>query len=290
MPDLKKRRAENVEGPFYVDSTCIDCDACRWIAPQSFHDTGDQSAVFHQPRGEAETMAALQALISCPTASIGTTDKAAQARMKQAIDSFPRPIDANVYHCGFHSESSFGAASWLVKRPQGNVLIDSPRFAMPLVKQVEAMGGVSTMFLSHIDDVADHDKWAAHFGCERVMHADDARGLTIERKTKGREPVRLDSELLFIPTPGHTRGSAVLLYKEKYLFTGDHLAWSPRRNHLIAFRGANWYSWPETIASMKALQAYEFEWVLPGHGRMHYAPAREMAASLARCIAWMEEN
>jgi glyoxylase-like metal-dependent hydrolase (beta-lactamase superfamily II)/ferredoxin len=288
MPDLKKRRAENIEGAFYVDSTCIDCDACRWIAPASFREDGDQSAVFQQPQGQAETFAALQALVACPTASIGTTDKAAQARTKEAVAAFPRVIDANVHHCGFHAESSFGAASWFIQRPQGNVMIDSPRFAMPLVKRIEQMGGVRTMFLTHIDDVADHAKWAKHFKCERVMHADDARGLDIERKLAGREAVTLDDELTVIPTPGHTRGSAVLLYTNKYLFTGDHLAWSPRRKHLVAFRDANWYSWPETIKSMQALQAYAFEWVLPGHGRMHHAPAAEMARHLAQCVEWMQ--
>ena len=35
----------NVDGEFFVDSTCIDCDACRQIAPAVFHDIGDQSAV-----------------------------------------------------------------------------------------------------------------------------------------------------------------------------------------------------------------------------------------------------
>lgn len=29
------------------------------------------------------------------------------------------------------------------------------------------------MFLTHQDDVADHAKWAARFGCERIIHEDD---------------------------------------------------------------------------------------------------------------------
>ena len=33
MANVKLRRAENVAGPFYVDSSCIDCDACRSMAP-----------------------------------------------------------------------------------------------------------------------------------------------------------------------------------------------------------------------------------------------------------------
>lgn len=288
MADVRKRRPGNTDGPFYVDSTCIDCDACRWIAPASFREVDGQSAVYSQPADEVERFAALQALVACPTASIGVTDPALQARTKEAVASFPRAIDANVHHCGFHAESSFGAASWFITRPEGNVLVDSPRFAMPLVKRIEQMGGIKTLFLTHIDDVADHDKWARHFGCERVMHADDARGLAIERKVQGRDPLKLDADLTVIPTPGHTRGSACLLYADKYLFTGDHLAWSPRRGHLVAFRDACWYSWEELKVSMQSLAAYGFEWVLPGHGRIHHASREQMAKAMQQCLAWME--
>jgi len=71
------------------------------------------------------------------------------------------------------SEASFGAWAYLIVRsPEqgGNVLVDSPRFTTPLVKRIEKMGGVSLMFLSHRDDIADHAKFAAHFHCPRVMH------------------------------------------------------------------------------------------------------------------------
>jgi len=44
-------------------------------------------------------------------------------------------IAGEVFHCGFHSAASFGAASYLIVRPQSNVLVDSPRFAGPLVRR-----------------------------------------------------------------------------------------------------------------------------------------------------------
>ena len=49
MADPALRLPENVPGDFYVDSTCIDCDACRIFAPTVFSDARDQSFVFHQP-------------------------------------------------------------------------------------------------------------------------------------------------------------------------------------------------------------------------------------------------
>ena len=94
--------------------------------------------------------------------------------------------------------------------------------------------------------------------------------------------------LVAIPVPGHTRGSAVLLDEEGFLFTGDHLAHSPRLGHLYAFRDACWHSWTEQIRSMEKLRAYAFAWVLPGHGRRGHGSREEMASQLDACIAWMK--
>jgi glyoxylase-like metal-dependent hydrolase (beta-lactamase superfamily II) len=229
------------------------------------------------------------ALVACPTASIGT-DPRRSAR--PGVEAFPDPVVDHVYFCGFTAESSFGAWSYLAVRPAeqgGNVLVDSPRFTAPLVNRIAEMGGVSLMLLTHRDDIADHDKFAARFGCPRVMHqADGAAGLGIERVIAGTDPVRIDGDFLLIPTPGHTRGHQVFLYREKVLFTGDHLAWSPARRTLQAFRDACWYSWPEQIRSMEKLLAYRFESVLPGHGRIHHDSAEAMHEHLERCVAWMK--
>src|ERR1044072_1840521 len=224
MANPARRLPENVPGDFYVDESCIDCDACRQIAPTVFRDHGEQSSVYRQPRTEAEVLGALKAIVACPTSSIGTTRDYA-ARL--GVEAFPERLDANVYFCGFTAESSFGAWSYLVVRPKaegGNILIDSPRFTRPLVRKIEALGGVRTIFLTHRDDVADQDKLARHFSASRVIHAEDnAARYGVERIVKGEEAVRLDKDLIVIPTPGHTRGHAVLLYRDKNLFTRDTL-------------------------------------------------------------------
>ena len=288
MASLAKRRPENAPGDLFVDTTCIDCDACRWIAPATFDEAGDMSRVHRQPATPAERRRALMALVACPTASIGTEEKAAD--LAAARDAFPDPIEGGVHHCGYHAESSFGAASYLVVREQGNVLVDSPRFAKPLVKRIEELGGISLILLTHKDDVADHEKWAAHFGAPRMLHADDVTRSTrdVERKLEGADPIALDDELQAIPTPGHTKGHACFLWRERFLFTGDHLAWSPDRQQLIAFRRACWYDWPTLVRSMHRLAEHRFEWVLPGHGRMASFDAERMRAEMTRCLAWME--
>jgi glyoxylase-like metal-dependent hydrolase (beta-lactamase superfamily II) len=123
-----------------------------------------------------------------------------------------------------------------------------------------------------------------------VLHRDDIRAGTamIEMQPSGSEPLELEDGLLMIPTPGHTRGHAVFLYENRFLFTGDHLAWSESRGHLYAFRSACWYSWTEQIRSMSRLLDYTFEYVLPGHGRPVHLSTDEMRRSLERCIDWMK--
>lgn len=288
MAHLNQRRSQNVNGDFYVDRTCIDCDTCRWMVPEVFHRAGEQSAVYHQPEDEKERLRSLQALLACPTSSIGTVEKPED--IKDAQQSFPIPIEDDVYHCGYHSESSYAATSYFIQRPDGNVLVDSPRFAPPLVKRLEEMGGIRYMYLTHRDDVADHQKYAQHFGCDRILHEDDiTRGTRdVEIQLTGFEPIELASDLLIIPVPGHSKGHTVLLHNHKFLFTGDHLAWDEELEQLVAFRDYCWYSWSEQVKSMHKLANYSFEWVLPGHGRRYHADAKTMHQEMLKCLAWMD--
>lgn len=299
MATLTQRRSENVTGDIYVDNSCIDCDTCRWMAPTIFSRENSQSAVTQQPSNAAEREAAVQALLSCPTASIGTVDRPTDVKAVQ--ESFPIPVTNTVYHCGYHSEQSFGAAAYFIKRPEGNVLVDSPRFTPPLVKRLEAMGGIKYLYLTHRDDVADHRKFRERFGCDRILHRDDITDDTrdVEIVLEGEEAIALTTDLLIIPVPGHSKGHTVLLYtppnvrtstkiSAPVLFTGDHLAWSARLKQLYAFKNFCWYSWPEQIQSMKKLLDCSFEWVLPGHGRRYHGDRATMLLELDKCIRWME--
>ncbi|BAY96712.1 hypothetical protein NIES37_06470 [Tolypothrix tenuis PCC 7101] len=288
MANLKLRRTENVNGDFYVDSSCIDCDTCRWMNPEVFYRVDEQSAVYHQPTNEKERLAALQALLACPTSSIGTVEKPQD--IKNAQQSFPILVEENVYHCGYHSKKSYAAASYFIQHPEGNILVDSPRFTSPLVKRLEEMGGIRYMYLTHRDDIADHQKFAEHFQCQRILHADDISADTrnVEIQLTGLEPFTLTEDILIIPVPGHSKGHTVLLYKNKFLFTGDHLAWSENLHQLNAFRDFCWYSWTEQIKSMRKLANYSFEWVLPGHGRRFHADVETMQQQMHKCIELME--
>jgi glyoxylase-like metal-dependent hydrolase (beta-lactamase superfamily II)/ferredoxin len=279
--------ADNVPGSFFVDRDCIDCETCYSLVPEVFADAGSHSRVRRQPATREEVRRAQMALVACPTASIGTDDKAG---MVGASEAFPLAIEGEVSFCGYTSDKSFGAWSYFVERPAGNLLVDSPRAAEPLLRNLEARGGVAHLFLSHRDDVADHAALNRRLGCTRVMHrADGLRGL--ERYVDGDEPVALADDLLLIPTPGHTPGSMCLLYRETFLFSGDHLWWNPERAMLSASRSLNWYSWDAQLRSIERLLEFDFVHILPGHGRGYRASSpREMRHEIERALDWLTKR
>jgi glyoxylase-like metal-dependent hydrolase (beta-lactamase superfamily II)/ferredoxin len=286
MARVEARLPENAPGRFFVDSSCIDCATCRLVAPATFAASRQRDAAYvaSQPADAGETHRALMALVACPTASIGTEPR---LPARAAVAAFPEPLDGDVYYCGFAAESSFGASSYLVVRPGGNVLVDSPRAAGPLLRRFEEMGGVRWMFLTHRDDVADHQAFHDRFGCERILHAGDVtRGTRgVERVIEGEAPVALDGDPTVIPTPGHTPGSACLLYADRVLFTGDHLMGREDGGGLHASRSVCWWSWPEQVRSVERLLAYRFEHALPGHGGRYRARSPElMRAELQRVL------
>jgi len=72
MADLRKKLTGNIDGLFFVDNTCIDCDTCRQLAPEVFTDDVNYSVVFHQPKSYAKQRNASRSLVACPTGSNGT--------------------------------------------------------------------------------------------------------------------------------------------------------------------------------------------------------------------------
>jgi glyoxylase-like metal-dependent hydrolase (beta-lactamase superfamily II)/ferredoxin len=288
MANPKKRLPENVTGDFFVDSTCIDCDTCRQLAPAVFAEGDGHAFVHHQPDSAPDRHHALQALVCCPTGSIGTL---AEDRPAEAMDDFPLLIEEPVYYCGFTSPQSSGGSSYFVRHPAGNWLIDSPKFLPRLVRRFEQLGGIAHMFLTHRDDVADAELYARQFGSPRYIHrAELSSQPDAEVILDGTEPRELAPGFVAIPTPGHTEGHCVLLFDDRFLFTGDHLDFDRHERRLSASPDYCWHSWAEQTASMERLIGFSFEWVLPGHGQRVRLPADEMRQQLAELVERMRDG
>ena len=76
MADVTDKLPLNVDGKFYVDSQCIDCDLCRQSAPANFErsDAEGYSYVSKQPETEDEVQDCLEALDECPVEAISMED------------------------------------------------------------------------------------------------------------------------------------------------------------------------------------------------------------------------
>jgi len=288
MADRSKRLSTNVAGEFFVDSTCINCDTCRQLAPEVFKESGDYSTVYAQPETDEQRRRAMRALLCCPTGSIGTTGK---NNAQEVMADFPLHLEDGVYYAGFNSPKSYGGNSYFVQHPSGNWLIDSPKFIPHLVQQFERLGGIKYIFLTHRDDVAESNRFAAEFGSKRIIHRHELEAQPdAEIVLDGREPIGLVPDFLVIPTPGHTRGHCVLLYNNCFLFTGDHLWWNRETGTLSASSEYCWYSWAEQAKSVSRLLDFSFQWVLPGHGERVKQPPEPMHRQLAELVHSMGQT
>ncbi|MFO0775152.1 MAG: MBL fold metallo-hydrolase [Nitrospiraceae bacterium] len=287
MADRRTRVEANVDGNFFVDASCIDCDACRQLAPGNFAEAGEQSAVVRQPTSRDEELRSYRALLACPTGSIGTERNDAEL-LREARASFPLPIEDEVLYCGYNAEASFGANSFFIRHSDGNWLVDSPRYVPDLVTAIERAGGIRWIFLTHEDDVADAAKYAARFGATRIIHRADLDAMPeAEQIVDGIEPIAIMSDFTIIPVPGHTAGSCALLYRgtgTRFLFTGDHLWWEPDRQRLNAPRQLVWDR-TQLDASIARLREYSFDWVVAGHGDRVRLPRETMRQAFDELVA-----
>jgi len=270
-----KRLEENAGGLLYVNDRCINCAACSHFAPTVFERNTDihKHVVYHQPIfGQKEVAEARAALAACPVAAIRIEIDIHGEGQRQLKDSlsiqhdrpFPQVmypmqskdgemIDMGVYYLGHHNDATFGAIPYLVmgKSPVGkdvSIMVDVPRFNPSSVRAVRSLvaSGPDYMFLTHVDDTADHNKWKEEFpALKRIFHSGDLGvhnwigDLTLENVEvllQKEIESTLDSGLaiwdidgnplpankiddvergdfLILHTPGHSPGSICLLFR-----------------------------------------------------------------------------
>ena len=277
---------------FRINERCIDCGTCWTFDPDHFAAGSGTAVVAHQPVGALSQRQALLALQACPVAAIETS--LALQRTTPA-DGFPSWICSHaageVFYCGWASHRSFGARSWLIQRADGNVMVDVPRWNAPLARRIEAMGGLAQIVLTHRDDVADHQRWAQAFACERWIHRGDADAApSAEQVLEGQEPLELAPQIELLPTPGHTPGSLCLLLgdQRRVLFSGDHVWWNRDQDVLVCSERYCWWDFNVQIRSLQRLQPLDVAWLLPGHGhRQHFQPGAWTEA-VEQTLTWIQ--
>ena len=290
-----KRLEGNTDGILYVNDRCINCAACSNFSPTVFERSASElkHVVCKQPtlQNLHELEEARAALAACPVAAIrveNTNLEENELLLKRALsikqskdekELFPRPIandlDLGVHYLGHHNDASFGAIPYLVrgKSFEGDVvfvMVDVPKFSAKSVKAVKSLSpnGPEYLFLTHVDDTADHNKWAKEFpNMKRIFHAgdlgrnnwigdstlEDVEILLKENTEVGAKEKMMiwdiegnlvddiegmnEEAFVILHTPGHSPGSISLLFRPKLdsshrcngiLFTGDTYSWTTR--------------------------------------------------------------
>lgn len=286
MADPKKIVPGSVDGDFFVDTTCIGCGNCRDLAPTVFSKIPPYYAITKQPADELELRQTLEALVCCPVGAVGSREK---HDIKSVIDSYPQQIEDDVYYLGFNSPHSAGGKSYIVLNADGNWMIDSPKYSPRLVKWIRGHGGLKYIFLTHRDDVAEADRYATEFGAQRIIHREDLEAQPdAEIVMDGYdEDLVLEPGFRVIPTPGHTSGHCMLLYQDKFLFSGDVFTSKHRfGDNLEVWEPYYcWESWEEQTRSIERLVNYDFIWTLPSHGiRYNAGSSAQMRKDLLQCV------
>lgn len=279
---------------FRINHRCINCGTCWQFDSDHFAPEGERACVHAQPDGQEATEQAFLALQACPVAAIETNRS---LRSTTPVDGFPALIkehpQGKVYYCGWASRRSFGACSWLITQPSGNVMVDVPRWSAPLARRIKAMGGLRFIVLTHRDNVADHERWTRTFCCDRWIHAADAEAAPqAEHQITGGDAVAIAEDLQLIPTPGHTQGSlcALLGGERAVLFSGDHLWWNPEHAAVVASERYCWWDFATQLQSVDRLLDLDVALLLPGHGRRHAFAPGAWRTALEQTLNWSRRH
>lgn len=264
---------------WYVDDRCMNCDVARQFAPDLIADVDHRSDVVRQPETEAELRAVHAAAFACLTRSIRHTSQ----RLDPDLDPFPLALDDNVFHCGHNSRQTAGANSYLLRRPTGNLMIDTPRWSPELADRYERLGPVTDVLLTHRDHAAHGRQYADRYGARLWIHEGDLDAApSADVVVRGLDPVEVTPGVVVHPLPGHTEGSVLYVADDRHCFTGDSFYWSRTSGDLEVAEAVTWYDIRVLAASLaRTAPLIRFEWVLAGHGDRMRRPADEMAARLA---------
>jgi len=314
-------------GSVAILDSCTGCISCRVLAPEIFHEarkTSSDPTVFTEVapgrplQSLEEAQQVREAIMSCPVHAIKWVKRPRDLKVRPLTEGYPKPVSVekkeNVFLAGVPSKKLFGGASFLISRggngKDRNMLIDTPDCDEALVEYLKKRGGLDYIVFTHRDHIACHREWKQAFpDVQRVLHADDFTDETIKFEVKlqgsggsggsSRSTAPLvcslpgwEEEVQLIHGPGHTPGSIFVVFKNKYLFTGDSLHYSRIEGHLVGFRLQCWESWSRQQASWEALlrRPVPFLHVLPGHGEPHrFASVEEAHASLEACLKWAKQ-
>ena len=212
------------------------------------------------------------ALVACPTASIGTVARTDASAGRRA--PFPRPSTRTSPSAASPPRAPSAPGATSIERPEGNVLVDSPRAAGPAARGPRGAGR-RPHALSHASRRRRRPRGPARALRLRARpprgrrHGGHARRRAPHRRPRARPPRRRPARH---PDPGpHARPRGAALPREVPLHGRPPRVVAPARRASSPSATPAGTPGTEQIRSMERLLDFRFEWVLPGHGAWHHA-------------------
>ena len=157
------------------------------------------------------------------------------------------------------------ARSFLLERPQGNLLVYNSPGLTTAANAIRAAGGASRLFINHGHEAmfgrpsVDVPVFVHERDREEIARSMQIAGTFIERHG-------LDDDFDVIPTPGHTPGTTSYLWNNgthRFLFTGDAL-WAQHGQWEVVVLGSS--DRAAYLNSLALIRELDFDVLVPWAG------------------------
>jgi glyoxylase-like metal-dependent hydrolase (beta-lactamase superfamily II) len=219
------------------------------------------------------------------------------------------PVDTQILPTVYSfrpNRQTLGGTAYLILRQDAetgkpaNVLVDCPAIAPSDLDEIERLGGVKWLVLTHrtamgppAASTGPAAQLQERFGSEVIVQEQEAYLLPHLAVTSFGDSLLLTPDLQLIWTPGHTPGSSCLFYAKEggVLFTGRHLL-PDGEGGVAPLHQPKTFHWPRQLRSTLALRdrisAPAPAWICPGanvgqlRGQKMVGGARDQLECLAR--------
>lgn len=159
-------------------------------------------------------------------------------------------------------DQRFQFKSFLLKRPEGNVVIYHSGEIAEAEDDIRTLGGADRVLMNH-----EHESLGGqtHFDAPYFIHKDDKDEVTDTLQVAGTFDKReqLFEDLEVIPAPGHTPGTTLYLWdngEHRYLFTGDFLCYEGNEWRTVIIPSGDRNA---SIKSLEKIRDLDFDVLVP---------------------------
>lgn len=121
-------------------------------------------------------------------------------RLTHENQILPHPTAPNVHTIQSHPRLAIGQRAFIIQTAAGNILWDCLTLLdAKTVQQINAMGGLAAIVISHPHFYSTHLLWAAVFGCPVYLASDEEKWLTVPDDVMVVHPTGLNNDMPSLP-------------------------------------------------------------------------------------------